>query len=119
VSIRLGLVNQLPEVLARAGRTITAPPRRRGPGPRPVVSFKYQLRSRGCPPPIASAPAGDNLVSVRHGRASAMSRTSVIDNGSGAGEEPTVTLQDLAHRLAAIEEIIRPLAPLEDQVLVL
>jgi hypothetical protein len=48
-----------------------------------------------------------------------MSRTSVIDNGSGAGEEPTVTLQDLAHRLAAIEEIIRPLAPLEDQVLVL
>jgi hypothetical protein len=116
LSIKLSLVNRLPEVLARAGRAITAPPRHRGPGPRPVVSFKYQLRSPGHPSPIASAPAGDNLVSVRHGRASAMSRTSVAGNGSGAGEEPAVTLQDLARGLAPIEEIKRPLAPLEDQV---
>jgi hypothetical protein len=45
-----------------------------------------------------------------------MSRTSVAGNGSGAGEEPEVTLQDLARRLAAIEELIRPLVPLEEQV---
>jgi hypothetical protein len=45
-----------------------------------------------------------------------MSRTSVVNNGSGAGEEPEVTLQDLARRLVAIEELIRPLVPLEEQV---
>jgi hypothetical protein len=45
-----------------------------------------------------------------------MSTTSVAGNGSGAGEEPVVTLQDLSCRLAAIEEIIQPLAPLGDQV---
>jgi hypothetical protein len=48
-----------------------------------------------------------------------MSRTSVAGNGSGIGDELKVTLQDLARRLAAIEEIIRPLVPLEDHVPIL
>jgi hypothetical protein len=45
-----------------------------------------------------------------------MSRTSVTGNGSRAGDERAVTLQDLAHRLAAIEDLIRPLVPLDEQV---
>jgi hypothetical protein len=48
-----------------------------------------------------------------------MSRTSVTGNGSGAGEEPEFTLQDLAHRLAAIEKLIRPLVPLDEHVPIL
>jgi transposase-like protein len=72
LSIRLSLVNRLPKVLARAGHATTAPPRRRGPGPRPVVSFKYQLRFRGRPSPIASAPAGDMRVREKESLMSAM-----------------------------------------------
>jgi hypothetical protein len=41
---------------------VTAPPRRRGPGPQPVVSFKYNLRL-SVRSYLHSLAAGDNLVS--------------------------------------------------------
>jgi hypothetical protein len=42
-----------------------------------------------------------------------MSSTSVVGSGSGDKE---VTLKDVVMRLAGIEEIVRPLQPLHEQV---
>jgi hypothetical protein len=45
-----------------------------------------------------------------------MSSTSVVGTGS---EDKEVTLKDVVMRLAAIEEIVRPLQPLRKQVTLL
>jgi hypothetical protein len=88
-----------------------APSRRRGPGPQPSVQFKYNLRPTVRPYLSAQSIAGDNLVSVHQGSASAMSKST-----ASSGTDKEVTLKDDVTRLAAIEDIVRPLQPLHDQV---
>lgn len=88
---------------------ITAPPRRRGPGPRPSTSFKYNLRRR-VPSNSYSSPAGDNLVSVVPGSPT-MSNPPPVTSGSG----DAVTTADLAKRMATIEELLRPLQLITDK----
>jgi hypothetical protein len=82
-----------------------------GPGPRPSVQFKYNLRTSIRPYLLGQSIVGDNLVSVRQGRASSMSKTN-----AGCVTNKEVTLKDVIARLAAIEDIILPLQPLHDQV---
>jgi hypothetical protein len=91
---------------------VTAPPRRRGPGPRPTPTFKYNLRSLRVH--MSSQLAHDNLVSVVQCPASTTSSGSIIGSMSGKdkGDEQDVTLKDVVVRLAAIEAIVQPLQPL-------
>jgi hypothetical protein len=95
---------------------MAAPPRRRGPGPRLTTSFKYKLR-HPVPTNLSDSPtcACDNLVSRGHNFLPTMSTTSVVGSGVSKADEE-VTLVDIAHRLSAIEEIIRPLQLVLDEV---
>jgi hypothetical protein len=88
-----------------------APPRCRGPGPRPSVQFKYNLRTSIRPYLLDQSIVGDNLVSVRPGRASSMSKTNV-----SCVTNKEVILKDVIAHLTAIEDIVLPLQPLHDQV---
>jgi hypothetical protein len=84
----------------------TAPPRRRGAGPHPTTSFKYNLRRR-VPTNSPVSPARHTLVSKGAGLSlPAMSTTSVAGSGSGKDSEKDVTLADVVRRLAAIEAIM-------------
>jgi hypothetical protein len=62
-------------------------------------------------PTSAQSIAGDNMVSVHQGRASAMSMSMT----AGSGTDKEVYLKDVVARLAATEEIVRPLQLLPDQ----
>jgi hypothetical protein len=91
--------------LPRRHGSVTTPPRRRGPGPRPLPSFKYNLRPRTRVDPSIASPTRDNLVPARPG-SSAMSPAS----GAGSGKETTLTLEALAKHFDSFEEILRSLS---------
>jgi hypothetical protein len=99
-----------------------ASPRRRGPGSWPAVTFKYRLRSSvQCYLSELQAPTGDNLVSAGQdstpAAAATMSTGSRSGDGSGKDEKDQgVSMGELLSRLKAIEEMMRPLVPLKDQV---
>jgi hypothetical protein len=108
--------------LAHGGTVATtAPPRRRGPGPRPSISFSYKLR-RNVPTNIPSSPSLDNLVSRVSGSTSGahnMSLASAVGDGTGIAAkegEKELTMTDVARQLQAIEDMMQPLVPMRDQV---
>jgi hypothetical protein len=80
-----------------------APPRRRGPGPRPSTSFSYKLR-RIVPTNILSSPIADNLVSRVPGSASVahdMSFDSTVGDGAGTAAkegDKELTMADVTRR---------------------
>jgi hypothetical protein len=92
------------DLLPKQCSATTARSRRRGPGPRPSVQFKYHLRPSVGPYLVCHSTDGDNLVSVRPGFASAMSKST-----TGLGTDMEVMLKDVVTRLAAIEDIVWPL----------
>lgn len=87
----------------------TAPPRWRGPGPRPITAFKYNLRRR-VPSNSYLSPARDNLVSDVPGS------STMSSSHTSSGDTGVVTVADLAKRFATMEDLLRPLQPLMNKV---
>jgi hypothetical protein len=115
---RLSLLppGQLPA--SAAAGVVTAPPWRRGPGPRPATYFKYNLRSCVRSPSLSS-PAGDNLVSQgsRSSAATTMSDESAANAATGLRvDDRELTMAEVTARIKAIEDMMHPLIPLVDQV---
>lgn len=90
---------------------ITAPPRRRGPGPRPVTSFKYSLRRN----PPSNLLARDNLVSDSSGSDPMASTQNQLDEIAKNLTSMAAQISDLARKMSTLEPLV-PLAAKLDKL---
>jgi hypothetical protein len=81
----------------------TAPPRRRGLGPQPVVLKRYNLR-KSFRANLCDNPSGDNLVSVVSGHATMPPATD-----AGSGTESADTIVGLPQKFDQLAEMVRSL----------
>ncbi|EEC81627.1 hypothetical protein OsI_25151 [Oryza sativa Indica Group] len=83
-----------------------APPRQRGPGPRPVTAFKYSLRRN----PPSNLLARDNLVSDSSGSVSMASTQTQLDEIAKNLTSMAAQISDLARKMSTLEPLV-PIAP--------
>jgi hypothetical protein len=94
------LPDQLGSYLPRRRDAMTAPPRRRDLGPRPIIVSKYNFH-RGIQFYLSDSPTYDNMVSV-----SPSSSTMAPPGGSSLGKELVPTADDITVRLDRLEELV-------------